>query len=1435
MQNGEVPSSFGPFLSSPYYRPPSPTSSFYQVSNRGAAADPERARRASFVHQLLAQSPAAGAPAQAYPVGSCCAAPYSTLSSISPEVFHELISSVIYDGDLEFPDSAYTAQTYLNSPGPGGYGPPQPHTYEFLFDSGSDHHVLSLAAAQALFRDKKPSTLRVLGVSGQHTNAELQGHLILSIIDITSGDKYRVDLGEAHGMQACPVNLLSVSLLIQSGAAVHFETDNCWFQAFPGSPKIPFIQRGGMFQMLAEDGTDLKLSPADASKHSYVVNGQTFGASADMDVWHNRMRHLPVDKLLRIFRHDLVRGFKLTGRTKTSCRCDSCRQAKIRQVPSQAQREFKDPASYVGHTISVDLKDVPFPSFLGYRWVMCCVDHFSRCGFCYFLRSKTEVTSKLKQFVNDMARHGVKITNIQSDRGSEFFEQEGTSKYEQGRNMHEFGKYCKDQNINHILHPVAGHAKLAERWFLEHFTAAEVMLWSGRLSPAFWADAVSYSMHLYNLTPNDFLGGERAPLTLLTGEIPDWHRVRVFGCTVYEHIPNNPYAKVPGVPKGRKLIFVGFTENKIGYRVFDPETRRYFTTSNLYFYEDASERIDALRHHDRRRELLKKGMDQPVVLDDFEDADIQSVRNLYLDPDAPSVPLFSEAPLRGGAEPTSVPSRGAASRSAAERATDESAAAPRAQSREALAAERARKAAVREVMLRPVRLLAIGKEQKMTPEDKAFIDYIFHINAPLVYRSPCPKNTTKESGRRYLKYMRAKTPREALELGATREDFVWDYARGWISFPKHEPHVSGHIFSALEHAEENRHTHVLEDLGLLRRSTGESGSVLMASGFNARGGTTFQHMLETVYEPEVLVEQLATGEAAIRFAESQAAKVFSSEKYEIDFAIAPEPTKYEEILEDVCPEYPLWKEAMDDEIHSMMKFGVFTKVPRSAAGRKQVLGCKWVYRRKRNRLGEVTRYRARLVAQGFRQRPYDSFDPDQTYSPVVHKNSLRLFLSVCAALDLKLYQCDVKSAFLQADLPEPIYMAPPPGYNTRTASGEQEIWVLRKAIYGLKQSSACFWDALSAHLVTMGFKNVLGDPCLFKRVLPDGQVIMACTYVDDVTFACSSQDSADWFMRALRERFVIEEGEGKAIDFLLGMAIDQDLEKGTVSINMETLITRLAEGILTKEELERSKSVDTPMLVTPLQKLSERIVPKDKFDYLSVVGSLLHISNCVRMDIALAVGILARHAATPGPAHVTAAKRVLQYLYHTRSLGITYTRSTTDQNVPTIYEAASHPLDNGKNRLQVFCDSDYAADISRRSLMGMVVMLNGGPISWLSTLGKTVCTSTAEAEVSAAVAAAKEAVHLKRMLIDLDIMDESSPILIAEDNAACIAQCEAGLRHVRNAKHYEVRLRFLQQLVVDGEIQFQYCPTDHMVADYLTKPLDATKFLYFRERTMVHP
>ena len=415
----------------------------------------------------------------------------------------------------------------------------------------------------------------------------------------------------------------------------------------------------------------------------------------------------------------------------------------------------------------------------------------------------------------------------------------------------------------------------------------------------------------------------------------------------------------------------------------------------------------------------------------------------------------------------------------------------------------------------------------------------------------------------------------------------------------------------------------------------------------------------------------------------------------IDFSLAAEPTRWEETLPEVCSESEKWKEAMDDEIVSMTKFGVYKALPRSAAGNRQILGARWVYKRKVNKFGEVYRYRARLVAQGFRQKAYDSYDPDQTFSPVVHKDSLRMFLSVCAAENLRVYQADVKAAFLQAPLDEKIFVRAPPGYDSvDPVTGEPMVWKLSKSIYALKQSSACFWTAMDEHLRANGFKSVL--------------------------------------------------------------------------------------------------------------------------------------------DIALAVGVLARHGMTPGKAHVRAAKRVVMYLYNARKLGITYRRpdGSGRRHVPVIYEGAKHPLDNGLNRLQTFADSDYAGDETRKSTYGTVILMNGGPIAWNSTMGKTIAMSTCEAEIHAAVVAVKDAIHIKKMLQDLELYPDDRPLEIAEDNSAAIAQANSGIKYIRNAKHYEIRLRFLQQKVVEKDVEFKYCPAEHQIADFFTKPLDAAKFIWFRKSLM---
>ena len=501
------------------------------------------------------------------------------------------------------------------------------------FDSGADTHVLSLPAAHALFDQKMLSNLRIIGVGGHPLPAAMMGKLIICVQDPVSLERFIIDLGVAHAMDNCPLNLLSVSLLIKAGATVHFEQGNSYFQVFPGAPPIPFVQRGGMFQLLASKGS----LPADdpESPLSVACHGQVYGVAADLDVWHQRVRHIPMQDLVKIDKFNLVDGLKLRGRiSPSSCSCDACRQAKIKRAPERDTRAHQRAATHVGAIVSTDTKEVPYVSLHGYRYVMVFVDQFSKLSFVYFLRSKSDSADALRQYLADMKHLGVTVAAIHSDRGSEFFEQDGETLFDRNRRIHDFRKCCVDNNVVHVVRPVENKEKFAEVFFRDHFRAVDTMLWAARLAPCLWPQALGYSVFVFNRTPLESLGG-RAPLQVVTGLKPRWDNFKVWGCTAYEHIPNDKFGKVPGIPRGRKLIFVGFHPTASGFLLFDPETRRFLSSVNVYFYENFNERIDALRHHDRRRELLQKGLPQPIILDDFDDPKSSAVRSLYIDPDSP--------------------------------------------------------------------------------------------------------------------------------------------------------------------------------------------------------------------------------------------------------------------------------------------------------------------------------------------------------------------------------------------------------------------------------------------------------------------------------------------------------------------------------------------------------------------------------------------------------------------------------------------------------------------------------------------------------------------------------------------------------------------------------------------------------------------------------
>jgi hypothetical protein len=92
--------------------------------------------------------------------------------------------------------------------------------------------------------------------------------------------------------------------------------------------------------------------------------------------------------------------------------------------------------------------------------------------------------------------------------------------------------------------------------------------------------------------------------------------------------------------------------------------------------------------------------------------------------------------------------------------------------------------------------LPVGKVSPYSDEVKYFTKHIEITRAPVMFRQPCPKRLNSESEQRYLKYMHAKIWTQALCLGMTREDGLWDYRRGYITFLKHESDLSGHIFDA---------------------------------------------------------------------------------------------------------------------------------------------------------------------------------------------------------------------------------------------------------------------------------------------------------------------------------------------------------------------------------------------------------------------------------------------------------------------------------------------------------------------------------------------------------------------------------------------------------------------------------------------------------------
>ncbi|KAJ9552883.1 hypothetical protein OSB04_016928 [Centaurea solstitialis] len=480
---------------------------------------------------------------------------------------------------------------------------------------------------------------------------------------------------------------------------------------------------------------------------------------------------------------------------------------------------------------------------------------------------------------------------------------------------------------------------------------------------------------------------------------------------------------------------------------------------------------------------------------------------------------------------------------------------------------------------------------------------------------------------------------------------------------------------------------------------------------------------------------------------------------------------------------PAWVSAMQKELAEFIRNNVWLLVPRPR--KRTIIGSKWIFRNKLDEIGTIIRNKARLVAQGYRQE--EGIDYDETFAPVARLEAIRLFLAFAAHMNFKVYQMDIKNAFLNGKLNEEVYVAQPPGFVD--PKFPDHVYKLNKALYGLKQAPRAWYDTLSTFLLSKGFVRGKIDSTLFLKKYPK-HILLVQIYVDDIIFGSTNPKLCEKFELLMKSEYKMSMmGE---LTFFLGLQIKQS-EKG-IFINQGKYVHEM----LKKFDLTSCTPMKTPM--TPPLSLDKdsKGKPVDVTLYRGMIGSLLYLTAS-RPDIMYSTCLCARYQAEPKESHLTAVKRIFRYLKGTPNLGLWYSK------------------DSGFD-ITAYSDSDFAGcKIDRKSTTGGCHLLGGKLVSWTSKKQNSVSTSTAEAEYVAAGICCAQVLWLRNQLQDYDIQLSKIPIYC--DNTSAIAIANNPVLHSKT-KHIEVRYHFIRDHVMNGDIELHFVPTEYQLADLFTKPLE---------------
>ncbi|GJX89480.1 ribonuclease H-like domain-containing protein [Tanacetum coccineum] len=355
----------------------------------------------------------------------------------------------------------------------------------------------------------------------------------------------------------------------------------------------------------------------------------------------------------------------------------------------------------------------------------------------------------------------------------------------------------------------------------------------------------------------------------------------------------------------------------------------------------------------------------------------------------------------------------------------------------------------------------------------------------------------------------------------------------------------------------------------------------------------------------------------------------------------------------------------------------------------------WLFLHKYHSDGTLSRYKARLMANGSTQ--LEGVDVDETFSPVIKPGTIRTVLSLASSRHWPVHQLDVKNAFLHGDLSETVYMQQPPGF--QDSVHPDYVCLLQRSLYGLKQASKAWFQRFASYITRVGFHHSRCDSFLFiYRQGTDTAYFLL--YVDDIVLTASSQDLLQQIICSLHQEFSMT--DLGSLNYFLGISVTRD------SSGMFLSQKKYAVEILERAGMVQCNPCRTPVDTESKLGATGDVV-SDPTLYRSLAGSLQYLTF-TRPNISYDVQQVCLYMHDPREPYFSALKRILRYVRGTLDYGLQLFSSSTPY-------------------LVAYTDADWAGcPTTQRSTSGYCVFLGNNSLSWSSKRQPTLSRSSAEAE-----------------------------------------------------------------------------------------------------------